>query len=238
MGQQALGQQALGQQALFSGDEATIASAMALLIHYYDLAPASSRLLLSKWLQQCPAAWTRAAVIEALYQGRYRAVSVEQILALWLRRGKPTSHFNREFEALIAVPIQQALVTGQAAALAAEPRPHYRQPVPLAPGKNSMGTGSLLPSDTPFRARSPQMHQPPIDQFTPAEDVSGFAIRMKEVAGQFPMTESLEVQTLEVQTLSRPQLSIPSLSMPDLSTLERLPPKTDPEENSPSEDSV
>ncbi len=184
------------QQALFAGDEATIASAMALLIHYYDLAPASSRMLLNKWLQRCPADWVRAAVIEALYQGRYRAVSVEQILAFWIRRGKLTSHFNREFEAIIAVPIQQELMPqGQAAAMATRPRPKLPlQPTGLrvtsAPDGNRIQP-DIQPKPTALRVRSPQMHQPPIDQFTPADDSSGFWLRLQEVAEQFEAPQAL-----------------------------------------------
>lgn len=184
------------QQALFAGDEATIASAMALLIHYYDLAPASSRMLLNKWLQRCPADWVRAAVIEALYQGRYRAVSVEQILAFWIRRGKLTSHFNREFEAIIAVPIQKDLMPqGQAAAMATIPRPKVPlQPTALrvtsAPDGNRIQP-EIQPEPTVLRVRSPQMHQPPIDQFTPADDLSGFWLRLQEVAGQFDGPKAL-----------------------------------------------
>lgn len=49
--------------------------------------------------------WIRSAVIEALYQGRYKAFSVEQILRLWKRRGYPIRHFNHEFERVILGPI-------------------------------------------------------------------------------------------------------------------------------------
>ena len=60
---------------------------------------------IQKLLEQCiplyPMIWIRLAVVEALYQGRYKVISVEQILNLWLRRGHPTFHFNREFERMI-----------------------------------------------------------------------------------------------------------------------------------------
>ncbi|GFE68419.1 hypothetical protein [Chroococcus sp. FPU101] len=57
--------------------------------------------LLEQWIPLYPIIWIRLAVVEALYQGRYKVISVEQILNLWLRRGHPTFHFNREFERMI-----------------------------------------------------------------------------------------------------------------------------------------
>ena len=54
---------------------------------------------------QADSSWIRSAVIEALYQGRYKAFSVEQILRLWKRRGYPIRHFNHEFERVILGPI-------------------------------------------------------------------------------------------------------------------------------------
>ena len=76
--------------------------ASALLQHYsFDLAGYSTGQLIASWQQTYAASWIRAAVIEALYQGRYKAVSVEQILAFWLRRGQPLRHFNHEFERIV-----------------------------------------------------------------------------------------------------------------------------------------
>ncbi|MGF1522905.1 MAG: hypothetical protein ACFBSF_11375 [Leptolyngbyaceae cyanobacterium] len=54
---------------------------------------------------EADSSWIRSAVIEALYQGRYKAFSVEQILRLWKRRGYPIRHFNHEFERVILGPI-------------------------------------------------------------------------------------------------------------------------------------
>ena len=76
--------------------------ASALLQYYsFDLAGSSTDHLIAGWRQTYEASWIRAAVIEALYQGRYKAVSVEQILVFWLRRGQPLRHFNHEFEQIV-----------------------------------------------------------------------------------------------------------------------------------------
>lgn len=82
------------------------ASVIDLLTRYsFDLSGYTVDRLAEYWLQRYPSDWIRLAVIEALYQGRYKAVSVEQILNLWRRRGKPLHHFNRDFERIIAPPL-------------------------------------------------------------------------------------------------------------------------------------
>ncbi len=88
--------------ALERPEEAT-AIAARLLRHYsFELGHNSVDQLLADWAEQFTAAWVLLAVIEAMYQGRYKAISVEQILALWQRRGKPLPHFNRDFEQLVS----------------------------------------------------------------------------------------------------------------------------------------
>lgn len=83
---------------------------VALLIHYsFDRAGYTAGELIDRWLNDYPASWVRLAVIEALYQGRYKAISVEQILAVWNRRGQPLYHFNHEFERLICGNFFQTL---------------------------------------------------------------------------------------------------------------------------------
>ena len=84
---------------------------VALLIHYsFDLGGYSAGELIDHWLNDYPANWVRLAVVEALYQGRYKAISVEQILVFWNRRGQPVYHFKHEFERLICSNFPQ---TGQ-----------------------------------------------------------------------------------------------------------------------------
>ncbi|MBD1843888.1 hypothetical protein H6F89_10835 [Cyanobacteria bacterium FACHB-63] len=73
-----------------------------LLTHYsFDLGGNNAQHLADRWQSSYSAHWVRWAVIEALYQGRYKAVSVEQILQLWQRRQQPCYHFNYEFERLV-----------------------------------------------------------------------------------------------------------------------------------------
>ncbi|MEM6401335.1 MAG: hypothetical protein AAF757_14050, partial [Cyanobacteria bacterium P01_D01_bin.116] len=76
--------------------------AVSLLTHYsFDLGGYNASELVKRWENQYPSNWVHLAIIEALYQGRYKAVSAQQILTLWLRRNHPSYHFNMEFERLI-----------------------------------------------------------------------------------------------------------------------------------------
>lgn len=75
--------------------------AIALLQHYsFDLGGYTIKDLTRAWSRFKPE-WVRQAVIESLFQGRYKAVSVDQILHLWERKGEPNCRYNREFERLV-----------------------------------------------------------------------------------------------------------------------------------------
>ncbi|MEH2382595.1 MAG: hypothetical protein V7K27_27535 [Nostoc sp.] len=92
--------------------------AIALLINYsFDLSGYSANELVERWQTQYPLNWLHLAVIEALYQGRYKAVSVQQILVFWQRRDQATYHFNMEFERMICSKFPQRLTSFAAPAL-------------------------------------------------------------------------------------------------------------------------
>ncbi len=83
-------------------EKSAIVHATDLLTYYsFDLGDRTVSHLTQHWLKDFSASWIRSAVIEALYQGRYKAVSVDQILLLWKRRNQPCYHFNYEFERLV-----------------------------------------------------------------------------------------------------------------------------------------
>ncbi|MBN3924684.1 hypothetical protein [Nostoc sp. NMS4] len=92
--------------------------AIALLINYsFDLNGYSANELVERWQTQYPLNWLHLAVIEALYQGRYKAVSVQQILIFWQRRDQATYHFNMEFERMVCSKFPQSLTSLAAPAL-------------------------------------------------------------------------------------------------------------------------
>lgn len=84
-----------------------------LLLSYFSLEPdqypqpLTKGRLLTRWLQTYPQEWVRCALVESLYQGRYKTYCVEQILSLWHRRGQPIYHFNHEFETMICSNVPQ-----------------------------------------------------------------------------------------------------------------------------------
>jgi hypothetical protein len=89
--------------------DSAAACAAAVLIHYsFDLGGNQVQELVDRWLDRYPANWVRLAAIEALYQGRYKAVSIGHILASWNRRHHPFYHFNHEFERLVCSKFPQS----------------------------------------------------------------------------------------------------------------------------------
>ncbi len=67
----------------------------------FELGDHDARQWVSLWLEFYRPSWIRDAVVEALYQGRYKSVSVRQILELWQRRGQPIRHVTHDFEAAV-----------------------------------------------------------------------------------------------------------------------------------------
>ncbi len=81
-----------------------------LLTHYsFDLNGFNTSELINRWQVEYPLHWLHLAVIEALYQGRYKAISVQQILTFWRRKGEATYHFNMEFERMICSKFPERL---------------------------------------------------------------------------------------------------------------------------------
>lgn len=73
------------------------------LLKYYsfELTGLTVKDYIAQWRDRYPHHWLRPAIVEALYQGRYKVVSVVQILDMWQRRGQSLCHYNGEFERMI-----------------------------------------------------------------------------------------------------------------------------------------
>lgn len=92
-------------------NQQAIAETLALLEYYsFELEGQSPAIALDQWLGQSPIAWVRLAVLEALYRGRYKKISVTAILRVWQKRGSPQVQFNPEFERLICAELPPAKV--------------------------------------------------------------------------------------------------------------------------------
>ncbi|MBW4538774.1 MAG: hypothetical protein KME43_06445 [Myxacorys chilensis ATA2-1-KO14] len=143
-------------------DKTATAHAIDLLTYYsFDLGSRTAPQLLDQWLKDYSAGWIRWAVIEALYQGRYKAVSVEQILKLWQRRKQPCYHFSYEFERLVCHKFPRNLA--QSPRKAVTPVAPFPEEATLP----ALPAPSLPPEVEPFRplawsALAEQQHDEPL----------------------------------------------------------------------------
>ena len=123
----------------------------ALLVGYgFDLGTFEVDDLILYWSSHYPLHWLRAAILEALHQGRYKAISVGQILVIWRRRGQPLPHYSYEFERAVcdrfppsrigSIPAAAAATSTASDGLGAEK--------PQATGFNSDRSSSDNPSHT------------------------------------------------------------------------------------------
>lgn len=98
----------------------------------FDVEAHGTEAMVTDWLQRFEPVWVSQAITEALYQGRYKMVSVDHILQIWQRRGQPLRHFNREFESIIL---------GQS--LSQIPSPAKESPAPLNFSQEIVSRGSV-----------------------------------------------------------------------------------------------
>jgi hypothetical protein len=71
-----------------------------LQLYKFDLGDRSLTAISIRWRNYDPY-WLRSAVTESLYRGRYKVISVEQILESWQRKQAVFSKFDDEFECLV-----------------------------------------------------------------------------------------------------------------------------------------
>jgi hypothetical protein len=75
-------------------------SPIAIVIKTYGLALDEQQVeaMLVTWSQTYDSAWIIKAIVESLYRGRYKLISVDNILKDWQRIGKPRYNFTPEYE--------------------------------------------------------------------------------------------------------------------------------------------
>ncbi len=75
-----------------------VESTFTLLSNYsFELTEVNVNELVFFWLSLYPSKWVVAAIVEAIYQGRYKVESVSRILNAWSIRGYPMHHFDYDF---------------------------------------------------------------------------------------------------------------------------------------------
>ncbi len=147
--------------------DSIVAQTLELLSHYgFDLRGYSAIDLLAHWLENYRADWVRLAVIEALYRGRYKAVSIEQILNFWTRRSKASYQFNHDFERLICRNLPRDLNSNLENTLEDIEEDIYPESIAI------------------LEAPQTESIQPAINQFTPFPETSHFYSRLQAVAYQ------------------------------------------------------
>lgn len=181
------------------------AQAVGLLTHYsFDLGNDSAVGIVDRWLSAHPAAWIRWAIIEALYQGRYKAISVDQILLLWQRRQQPCYHFNYEFERLVCHKFPRDLAHAQG----------------VKPAKRKTLADSTTKSPQLGTAKQPPNSKSPTESTVlPTLPVNKTAFRANEpppawvaLAEQIQQNEAQELVISEPP----PEAMPPSIEPPDL----------------------
>jgi hypothetical protein len=149
------------------------------LINYYkfDLSQYAAKDLILQWAREYKCSWLYLAVIEAIYQGRLKAISVGQILSLWTRKGIPSYHFNAEFESLICTNVTtniEEMITGNEDLLKEtelHPQVSYHVNSSLKKNQHGGNNHSLI-----------VVHKSPITQFKPLEDYSHCYFQIKALA--------------------------------------------------------
>lgn len=152
-----------------SQDPTAIAATDLLNRYGFDVGAFSAQQLVGYWLRSYPSAWVRAAVVEALYQGRYKSVSVGQILAIWKRRGQPIYHFSFEFERMVCgnlsrIPTQDS----PSESLPADTTPPPEAAVVAEPSDVT----EALPADPHFSAPTGDLEPPSLEAASPSDSAA------------------------------------------------------------------
>jgi hypothetical protein len=118
----------------------------------FELGHHDARQWVSLWLEFYRPAWIRDAVVEALYQGRYKSISVRQILELWQRRGQPIRHVTHDFEAAVCREFGEVKLTPAAPTHSSPQRLAGRADRPLLPASTvsfdlSAKSGEIMSSE-------------------------------------------------------------------------------------------
>ncbi|QDZ38640.1 hypothetical protein FRE64_00975 [Euhalothece natronophila Z-M001] len=146
----------------------------------FELQGETPQELAQRWLENYEPRWVRLAIIEALYLGRYKVFSVEQILSLWARRGQSKIHFTHEFEHLICRRLPKAL--REFSEEAAEEMKEVSPPQPLSE-PSPVEDEELITEEAEEENEEEEEIEPfSIDRFTPLFDRTHFYSKLKAVA--------------------------------------------------------
>lgn len=118
---------------------------IALVLHYkFDLGGYTTNDLRRAW-HRYDLSWVQTAIVECIFQGRFKAIAILQLLSTWERRGVVKTHFSREYERLICTGVIPDEVVQP------EQEPNLSPP-PVSPElyRHAIGSLSLQAVDSPF----------------------------------------------------------------------------------------
>lgn len=171
------------------------------LIEYYhfDLGHYHIRELIIKWSKIYDHEWLPLAVMEAIYEGRLKAISVEQILNFWLNKGKVCNRFNTEFERLVTFNVNFHFVTEDEfkAIFFSDHITNKAQSINYKNGSNNVNNGQIKPNK--ITKKNNIIVQDSITNFKPLEDYSSCFNKLKSFVEQANFSDkfSFDDQTKE-----------------------------------------
>ena len=159
----------------------------------FDLEGFKAEELVAEWLELYKGRWIRLAVVEALYQGRYKAISVNQLLVFWQRRGDPICHFNHEFEHIVCDSFIQTSLTA-----------------PIAPSSASASEGAASAVAAPNQTVKLEVRLPSVEE---TEESGTENSQTNEAQAAHPAaTTTPKPRDLSLPTLSAFPLALPPAS--------------------------
>jgi hypothetical protein len=139
--------------------------------------------LVQEWLKNYDIYWIYLATIEALYLGRYKVVSIEQIMYGWSRKGQPTTHFGGDFERVICRKLPRHL-SDLNAEIIKQSQEQNNDNSDLTSFANPLISTQVTPFPTTKQKASTgkKKYSQGIETFKPLPDASSFFQKLKALA--------------------------------------------------------
>lgn len=134
-------------------------SAVVLLQHYsFDLDDDhdSAEQVVREWLDEYSPKWVVAAIVEAIFQGRFKTASVDNILLTWSLSGRPQHHFDSQFADLVCSKLFKKVMETSEQPSTPQPAPQVEAVSPQSGNRSS--SIELYPVNSP-PPQSNQLHQ-------------------------------------------------------------------------------
>jgi hypothetical protein len=163
-------------------------------------------ILVASWLQKYDNSWIIKAIVESLYRGRYKIVSVDNILRDWQRLGRPRYNFTPEYEREILqnLPAVVELPAASDSPVQVSMEEPAKIDLPIAPPSRSDAKLLNPEESAPFQYYHCPIPAPPVNPV--ALDRSESEERQLKVANSTGSIESFSV------TEAHPTSSVPLAS--------------------------